>query len=290
MVAAGLIASIVLWGANNVGVRHLVQHWPPLFTASTRMFCVTAILFALLRVTDWFGRRHVPDAGLRRHLWFGPGVWLALYVAVFTWGLCFTTASRIALTLATSPIWGAVYEGRPRWNAACARRYGAALLALAGVWVLVWPALGGAGGDWRGDLLGLAASFLWVGYSRQCKELGQTLSGVEITAHTMWRAAVWLGPLAIWEIWDRPLPLTTGLLVTQSYCVVFGGVIAFTLHYHGLRCWPASRVFLFGNLLPVTTMAWSWLLLREGVTREFWVATALVVAGVVLGTGRRRKQ
>jgi drug/metabolite transporter (DMT)-like permease len=40
---------------------------------------------------------------------------------------------------------------------------------------------------------------------------------------------------------------------------------------------------LFNNLLPLSTMAWACIFLREPVTHTFWMAMVLIIAGVVLG-------
>ena len=282
-IAAGLFCCILFWGANNTGVKYLVREWPPVWIACSRMWCVGAILFVLLRCTDWFGPKHALTPELRRRVWRRSALTLAVYVVAFTVSLKFTSASHVALYLGTSPVWALFGEGRPRANLDSLRRYGAAALAFSGLVILFWPKLQAGGGDWRGDLLALGASFLWTVYGRQCRELAQTLSGAEITSATMWRAAAWLTPAALWEVARGQLIFGWGLIGVQAYCTIFGGVIAFALYNNALRHWPVSQVFLFGNLIPASTMVWAWLLLGEPVTRTFWLAMVLVAAGVALG-------
>ncbi len=286
-IAAGLFCCILFWGANNTGVKYLVREWPPAWIACSRMWCVGAIFYLLLRLTDWFGATHAMTPALRRSVWRRSGLTLAVYVGAFTVSLKFTSASHVALYLGTSPVWALLAEGGPRATAESLRRYGAAALALGGLVLLFWPKLEAGGGDWRGDLLALGASFLWTLYGRQCRELAQTLSGAEITAATMWRAAAWLTPAAVWEVARGGLVFSWPVLGVQAYCTVFGGVIAFALYNNALRHWPVSQVFLFSNLIPASTMVWAWLLLGEPVTRTFWLAMALVVVGVALGQFRR---
>lgn len=287
-IAAGLVCALIFWGANNTGVKYLVQSWPPVWIACSRMWCVGAIFYVLLRWTGWFGPTHPLTTELRRSLWRHSSLSLAVYVVAFTVSLKFTSASHVALYLGTSPVWALLCEGRPRASLDSFRRYGAAALALSGLVILFWPKLQAGGGDWRGDLLALSASFLWTVYGRHCRELAQTLSGAEITSGTMWRAAAWLTPAAIWEIARDGLVFTWGLVGVQAYCTIFGGVLAFALYNNALRHWPVSQVFLFSNLIPASTMVWAWLLLGEPVTQTFWLAMVLVIAGVALGQWRRR--
>jgi len=62
-------------------------------------------------------------------------------------------------------------------------------------------------------------------------------------------------------------------------------VVAFGIWNVALRHWPTSKVYLFNNLIPLSTMTWAHFTLGEAVTTTFWLAMALIVAGVVLGQG-----
>ena len=81
----------------------------------------------------------------------------------------------------------------------------------------------------------------------------------------------------------------TDLILVQCYCFVAGGVIAYALWNNALRHWQTSQVFLFNNLIPISTMMWSRACLGEPVTQTFWMAMILVVLGVVLGQTQWQK-
>ena len=102
-----------------------------------------------------------------------------------------------------------------------------------------------------GEILGLAASVLWVDYGRQCRALTTTLSGAEVSAQTMWRAGVWLLPVGFVEVAQHGLPFAWRLGAIQLYCILAGGVIAFAIWNNALRQWPTSQVLLFNNLIPL---------------------------------------
>ena len=285
---AGLLFAVFLWGGNNAAVGFLVRDWPPFWIGCSRAAGVGLLMLALLRFTPWLGATRAPDAALRRALWWRGGLPLAVYIVVFTVALQFTTVSHVAVYLGASPVWVLLMEGKPERNASSLKRYVAAALALAGVVILFWPKLHATGASaggyrWLGDLLGFAAGWLWAVYSRLCRGFGTALSGAEITAHTMWRAAVLLAPFAAWELSTRALPWRWDLAGAQAYCIVFGGLVAFGIWHSALRRWPTSRVFLFNNLIPLSTMTWAWALLDQPPTQTFWLAMALVAAGVLLG-------
>jgi drug/metabolite transporter (DMT)-like permease len=281
--ALSLVFAVFLWGATNAGTKFIVGVWPPDWTGGTRFLCAGLLLLLLLRQTNWFGAPHSLTPALRRQLWWRGGLSLAIYILAFNWALRFTAVSHVALYLGTSPVWALLWEGRPAKNWISLQRYGAAALALTGVLVLFWPALKTSGSHWLGETLGVAASVLWTNYGRQCRALGQELSGVEVSAHTMWRAGVLLTVVGVFEAARAGIEWRADLLWIHLYCIVGGGVGAFALWNNALRHWPTSQVFLFNNLIPLSTMSWAHFCLREPVTPTFWLAMLLIVAGVVLG-------
>ncbi len=282
-IAASLLFAVLLWGGNNTGVKYLVQSWPPLWTGGTRFACAGLLMLALLRWTRWLGHPGTLTRELRAALWWRGGLVLATYIAVFNWAVQLTAVSHVTLYLGASPVWALLWEGRAGWpRRELLKRYLAALLALVGVAVLFWPALRSGQSSIAGEVLGLGCSLLWPLFGRQCRHLGRNLSGAAVTAHTMWRAGLLLLPLSLIEISGRGVPLTAPLLAVQAYCILAGGVIAFALWNNALRQWKTSEVYLFNNLIPLSTMLWAHFTLGEPVTRAFWVAMALIVSGVLL--------
>ncbi|MDB6020784.1 MAG: hypothetical protein JWQ04_641 [Pedosphaera sp.] len=289
-IVATLVLAVFLWGGSNAGTKYVVKFWGPGWIGSTRLLCAGLILLAILKWTRWLGTLSPLTAAMRRDLWLHGALSLASYILVFNWALHYTAASHVALYLGMSPIWTLIWDERPELSWRSAQRYGAAGLALSGVVVLFWPTLqSGKASGLLGEVLGFAASWLWANYGRQCRALGARLSGAEVSAHTMWRAGLLLLPVAVVEIMKSGLIWRTDLVLVQGYTIIAGGVIAYALWNNALRHWPTSQVFLFNNLIPLSTMSWARVCLGEPVTRTFWIAMMLVVAGVALGQARLQK-
>ena len=284
-IVASLLLAIFLWGGNNTGIKVLVKAWPPLWVGGTRFLCAGLLMLALLRWTRWLGPANGCSPWRNHQLALKGGLSLAVYIAVFNWSLHFTAASHVALYLAASPVWALVWEcGTGEGREELVKRLFAAMLALLGVVILFGPALHSGNGTWVGEMLGLCASILWVVYSRQCRSLSHALSGAEISAHTMCLAGVFLLPFGLAEIGIGGLPAWDWrLLLIQSYCIIAGGVIAFGLWNSAFRHWKTSKVLLFNNLIPASTMLWAHFCIGEPMTSTFWMAMALIAAGVTLG-------
>jgi drug/metabolite transporter (DMT)-like permease len=283
-ISGSLLLVVILWGGNNVGTKWLVATWPPIWTGATRFFVAGFLLLSILRFTNWLGESRPLSRESYRQLWLRGGLSLAAYIVVFAWALRLTAASHVALYLGASPIWALLWEERPKRNWASARRYGAALLAVAGVLVLFWPVLRtGKQTNLLGELCGLAASISWANYNHQSRFLSAKISGLEIAANAMWMSGVWLLPFGLLEITVRGFAPDSRHLLVQTLCIFFGGVVPYALWNSAFRHWRTSQVMLFNNFIPLTTTGWAYFALGEPITSTFWTAMVLIVAGVLLG-------
>ena len=283
VIAGSLLFTVFLWGGNNAGTKWLVMSWPPVFTGGIRFLLAGILLLAVLRFTSFLGVFQPLTPELRRALWLRGGLTLAVYIVAFNWALRLTTASHVALYLGASPVWALLWEEKPGRNWASARRYGAALLALAGVVVLFWPALQTLKLSLLGEVLGLAASILWATYSRQVRGLSAHLAGTEAAAYTMWMAGVWLLPIGLIELVMHGFAVNSEQAGVLAFCVMFGGVVPYALWNSALRHWRTSQVMLFNNLIPLSSGVWAHYFLGEPLTHTFWTAMVLIVTGVILG-------
>lgn len=282
-IGGGLLLAVILWGGNNAGTKWLLGSWPPIATGSTRFLAAGFILLACLRFLSPVVARTKLSAGIWRSLWLRGGLSLAAYVLFYAFALRRIPVSHLALYLGASPVWALLWEGRPRWNLSSGQRYGAALLALMGVFILFWPALRHGQSDLAGEFLGLLASFNWANFSRQSRALAANVNGVTVAAHSMWMAGVWLLPFGIYEIVTRGIILDASHLGVQTFCILFGSVVPYAFWNSALRHWRTSRVMLFNNFIPLTTTLAAYFLLHEPITPTFCAAMILIVTAVLLG-------
>jgi drug/metabolite transporter (DMT)-like permease len=281
-IGGGLLLAVTLWGGNNAGTKWLLGSWPPIATGSTRFLAAGFILFAGIRFFAPVTREKI-SGDVWRSLWLRGGLSLAAYILFYALALRRIPVSHIALYLGASPVWALLWEGRPRWNLSSGQRYGAALLALAGVFVLFWPALRHGQSNVPGEFLGLFASFTWANFNLQSRRLAANVSGVTVAAHAMWMAGVWLLPFGIYEIAMRGIILDAPHLGVQALCILFGSVVPYAFWNSALKLWRTSRVMLFNNLIPLTTTLCAYFFLHEPITSTFCLAMVLIIAGVALG-------
>jgi drug/metabolite transporter (DMT)-like permease len=148
---------------------------------------------------------------------------------------------------------------------------------------LLWPILWHARIGWLGEILGLASSVLWTNFGRQSRAIGRELPAMELAGQTFWRASILLLPWVVFELFTSRLVWRWDGAMVQLYSIIGGGVVAFALWNNALRHWKTSQVYLFNNLIPISTMTWARFCLGEPFTRTFWLSMALIGSGVLLG-------
>ena len=281
-VVTGLIVAVFLWGGNNVATKYLVDTWPPIWTSCTRFLISGALLLFLAHKTRWFGSPKPLNPSLKKALWFKGSLSFTAYILSFIWALKFSTAANMGLLFATSPMWALLWEIRLVERAELIKRFIAAVLTLFGVAILFQSSASQEVG-WLGNGLGLLAAVLWTLYSRVCRSFGNQLSSAQLNGHNFIRTFVWLLPFAIYDQMNASIAMEPKLWATQIYSIIGAGVFAFAFWTNALKKWPTSRVMLFVNLIPLTTVLCGRVFLNESVQIHFWVAMIFVMAGVCLG-------
>ena len=289
-IAVSLVLSVVFWGGNNVGLKYLAHEWPPAWTAAARFIIAGTAMLIVMRWTDWMGKVTRLTPAQNRSLWWRGGVLLAVFMLGCNFAFRYLPASHFALHMAAAPVWALLFEGGLTRSWKTFRQIGAVALAFGGVGVLLWPAFKAVEAGIFGELLGLACGLGWTIYSRQSRHLAQTIPPVEVTARSMWRAGFLLLPFGLLELHSRPIRFDLPNVGALLYCALLGAAAAYGLWNRALTLWPTSRVFLFSNLIPVTTMAGAHAILGEPLTPTFAGAMVLILLGVLLGVvdfGRR---
>lgn len=156
-----------------------------------------------------------------------------------------------------------------------------ALIAVAGVVVVVAVEGDNAGDDWRGDSLALLAMLTWSAYTVAAKRSTTQLSSAEfIAAAAIWVAAacsilsLTLGYDVSWPSWSTWWPVT--LIVVASLVL---GHSMFNWSLRHVPLWVGATLVL---TTPVVSGFLAWASLGETLTVIEFVAMAAVTAPIVV--------
>jgi drug/metabolite transporter (DMT)-like permease len=162
-------------------------------------------------------------------------------------------------------------------------------LALATLGVLIVVASRGittAQGDWRGDLLILAAVLCWTAYTIGLRGLGDRISSLSATTWTMILGTPGLLLAGLPDLTRMAWPAVTGpAFLGLAYATVLSLLAAYLLWTRAVLRIGASRAALYTCLTPLVATTIATAILHEQPTWAHLAGGGLIVSGVLLGRG-----
>ena len=215
-----------------------------------------------------------------------------LYQALSYAALTATTALNVLLISSATPLVVALVGWVVFREQVSPRLAAGILLSLLGVLAVVTrgdPRSLASLGLNAGDLLMLGATVVWALYSVLLRRRPPELRPVGLLAVTALAGMVFTTPVFLWrtvagETVAPVLPNVLGL----AYIGLFASVFAYLFWNQGVAAVGAGRAGLFINLMPVFGAVLAVVFLRESLAPYHLVGALLVLAGILLGSVRRR--
>jgi drug/metabolite transporter (DMT)-like permease len=271
----------ISWGSTYLAIRIALQELPPLFMMGIRFFFVGVVLYVFLRLRG----APVPNGVQWRNATIiGAFLFLGGSAGV-AYAEQWVPSGLAALVIATTPLWTVLFTGI--WNEWPTRSEWAGLiLGLAGIVLLNFES------DLRANPLGAAALLVaaasWAFGSAWSRRLalpkGQMTGAVQMI---MGGAIVLLVSLLIGERIE--IVPTWRSLSAVLYLAVFGSLVGFTAYMHLLTRVRPALATSYAYVNPVFAVALGVWLADEKITFIGITAMLVIVAGVVLVAGIRRR-
>lgn len=288
-VFALLTLTAFLWGGNAVAVKKVLTELSPLVATMLR-FAVFSLLL-LLAVWRREGRRAIPRSGQIPTLILMGLCSTVLNNGVQFTGLLYSTAINCVVITAFGPAITGVLAAvllKERMNG---RQWSGVTISTAGVLVIAsggaWSRLAGLSLNW-GDVLFLTSCFGWSLYSIIGRRIMRELSPLATTAWSGAFGTLLLLPLCLLQGFDGSVPLTGVNWLWFAYMCLGSGLVAFTLWNVGVAAVGPNKASFFINLIPLSGILFSVLLLRETVGWFHAAGGVLIIGGVLLATRANR--
>jgi drug/metabolite transporter (DMT)-like permease len=281
-----------VWGSTFYAIRVGVHEVPPLLLAAARFTVAGALLFTWAAAK---GER-LPS----RRQWAAIAV-VALVIFVVDYGILFWAEQRVpsgtaAVILATIPAFMALAEIIFLRTERLTLRLGSELLiGLAGVVVLMDPALGVAGAPvyFLGAAGLLLSAVSWSAASVFSKRLPMPSSKVMSAAAQMLAGGLLLCVVAAASGEGRgfhPGAVSAGAWIALGYLIVAGSIVSFTAYTWLLHHESPTKVGTYAYVNPVVAVAIGHFLGGEALDLRTVSGTALVLLSVIVITTRRRAE
>jgi len=291
-VVLAFAALYFLWGATYLAMKIGIETIPPFLLAGARHAIAGTVLFVWLRARE--------KEPLTRQHWLGAAAIGALMLfggnGGVAWSVQCVPSGIAAVIIALMPLWLVLLDwlrpggSKPGWQV-----FVGLALGFAGIVLLVGPERL-AGSD-RVNPLGagvlILASISWAIGSLLSRHLvlpKALLMGValqSICGGALLFAAAW--PTGEWARL-APEAVSMRSLWALAFLVVCGSILGLTSYIWLLRVTSAANVATYAYVNPAVALGLGWLLGGEAITARALLATAIILAAVVLIVSTRERK
>lgn len=282
-VIAAFAALYVIWGSTYFAIRVTLDSMSAAASAAMRFIIAGPFLLLLARLN---GYAIIPPRRDRAPLAIIGCLLLVGGNGLVVWSEQYVASGLAALTVATTPLWIAIFGAvLPRGERLPATGWAGVLLGLLGLGVLLWPKLStGAGNEIYGEMAVLLATLCWTTGSLYSKRVVLSVPPLVGTGWQMLTAGVALSIIAGGAgAFAHFAPTPAGWLAL-GYLVFFGSCIAFTAFGWLLQHVPAAKVMTYAYVNPVIAVLLGCLLRNEPFTTAMALGTPIIVVAVALVT------
>jgi drug/metabolite transporter (DMT)-like permease len=288
-IGLGFAAIYLIWGSTYLGIRYAVETIPPLLMMGVRHFVAGVLVYI------WARRRGVPAPDPKQ--WrFAVLAGAMLFLGghgILAWAETRVPSGLAALLCATLPLWFvllALMDGTERRLGA--KAWAGILLGFVGVVVLIGPDAFSQRLDMLAAAAVLSSALLWAVGTVYTRRVQLPSSKILSAAMQMVSGGTLLliTGLATGETRHfHSADLTAKSALSLLYLIVFGSIVAFTVYTWLVSVSRPSMVSTYAYVNPVIAVLLGWALAGEPLGMRTLVATAIIVAGVVLVTTRRKQ-
>jgi len=286
LVASALLAVQIFFGFHYIGAKIILAYMPPLAWASIRILGAVAVIVPLVILTGKTWPRSLADHGrLALYALFG----VVINQTCFVEGLSRTVPSHSSLINTMIPVATLAFALLFRRERATSAKMLGIALALAGV-LFLFAHSGRAfeGTVLTGDILTLVNALSFSFFLVISKPILARYSSSVVTAMLLLYGSIMITAAGAWDLFHTDFtavpPKAWGWGV---FVILFPTVSAYGLNSWALKRVDSSLVALFIYVQPVIGSGLSVLLLGEHLTTGFFIAAALVFAGVFIALRSR---
>ncbi len=280
-----VIAVMVLWAANFIVVKGILDVLPPVGFTFLRYLLAAIALLVILRSSE--GEIRLPP-GAGKILLLG-GLGFGLYQMLWTVGLQTIPAGDSALLIAASPVLTAVIAAAIGTDTLNARKAVGVVLSFVGV-VLVIAA--GVGIELTGSPIGFAltmgAALCWATYTAFGAKVLRRHSPLVLTTWATIGGVLVLAPVGLGQLLAPGAlgPEQAAELPSIIFAVAFSGLLAAALAnvvvFQGVGLLGPTRVMTLQSLVPAMAVVLAFIFLNEPIRPVQIVGGAVIILGVGL--------
>lgn len=278
--------TIVVWGTTFISTKVLLRNFQPVEILIIRFVIGYILLFlakpGLIRLTDRKQEWVFAAAGL---------CGICLYYLLENIALTYTLASNVGVIISAAPFFTAILskiflkeDGHMRVSF-----FLGFAVAIVGICMMSFSGSETLKLNPKGDILALAAAFVWACYSVLTKKIsGYGYSTIQNTRHMFGYGILFMIPAAV--AFDFRLGLSRLTDPVNLLNILFLGAgasaLCFVTWNMAVQILGAVRTSVYIYIVPVVTIVTSVLILHEKITGTAALGAGLTLAGLILSEGK----
>ncbi len=285
-----------LWSGSFIGIKAVVNVWPPIFGAAIRV----GIALLCLMIYIFFTRRNTKvDFSLRWKMWMMGLFSQAIPFLFLFWGERLISPGLAGILNGTVSIWAFIMSLAfcPGLNKFSLNKLAGLLVGIAGVIIIFWPmlmvtrdfsTLVGAGA-----VLIMAISYAIGSLLNQHFLAGK--NRIDFFANIYHQHCASFIFLVLCSFCLEKSPHSTLLMnhipwLASLYLGIFSTAIAWLIYYHLIREWDAVRASAVMYVVPALTLIWDYLIYANRPHITEIAGVIAILAGVILIQSAKFKQ
>ena len=282
------LLTVTVWGTTFISTKILLEDFQPVeilfirFVMGSLALCIAAP--RRLRTTNWRQELTFALAGLSG---------ICLYYLLENIALTYTLASNVGVIISIAPFFTALLAHFFLHTEALHPRFFAGfLLAIAGIVLISFNGSQLALNP-VGDLLAVAAAFVWAVYSLLTRKISSFGYPVLLaTRRTFFYGLLFMLPTLFFFDFHPPLSLLAKptVLFNLFYLGLGASALCFVTWNFAVKELGAVKPSVYIYAVPVITVLTSALILQESLTLLTGLGTALTLAGLILSEYKPKKE
>ncbi len=280
-----LVITMILWSSSFIALKIGLTQYNPFEVIAGRMF-VASIFCLPLAKELWKAMKNKKNAQIIvLGVFFEP----CLYFLCESFAMHYTSASQAAMVLALVPIFIALGAYFLLKEYLSLNSWLGFIIAIFGI---AWLTLGSeqsqsAPNPVLGNLLEFGAVICAVGYTLCIRYVAQSVRPIVLTAAMAFGGTLFFAPLTLLPVQVEPLLIDAQIPTWMPIAsIVYLGFVVSLAGYGGynyaLARLPAGEVAPYINLIPIITMLMGVMFLNEELEINQYLASGLVILGVIV--------
>ncbi|MBR6444612.1 MAG: DMT family transporter [Firmicutes bacterium] len=275
-----LVITMVIWGADVIGIQVSVGTISPSFFAFARILAALAAAFVIHML---FNRGEKIKKIHRRELLISGVIGMALYWYLESKAISYTSGSLYAIMLALLPIGGLISDRLIFKHKITVKKIIGICVSIIGVIIVITGAENAEAltGTVKGFLLTIIAILCWTVYLVASKPLFESYSVATALMYQMLIGVICLAPFAVANI-----PAVSDFNMGVIGLIFFNGMVCTTLaeltYGFAIRYLNLTIVTTFENLVPAISIAISYLVFKTMPTGQQLIGAVIIIAAVIM--------